>query len=498
MTFRWKTLLRIVTVAVLTTISSAHDQSSRDNIETRELVDQAASCRVELAADLGFALLDSGKLPRRLQEQYLERLAVRAGEARRSFPFLPAPIRRHGDFRTQFLQSLSFFNLDALTIRLRAIKRMAVLDPASAREISTGLRQLLPSSSVGCEEIEVPSLGFVYYESLLPLLPDEYPFLVGRLPTLQHISSLVGALTQKHDLTMILGRPSIANYNVEQRRTATLSLISALTTIRASDRVFSTMELHPDLSVGARIEQLLRGGKVPVGLEKSLARAYAGFVERHLRGDRCADTLAANGEDRVLKTTMNRALKLAKEYGVDSFDPERIETKYSERRPVGIARDAAREDEKRNLLALSGNLREFGAPDLRERLADAAGAYAKRRLSESDAGFDVADRCLTLLGLSLAVAGDPVAPRLLALFFGLLEEPALKEAEPVAWIVLARLALNELHDPNPLLAAEAARALRQTRDRDLSLYFRVRQNIGLTPIYQREPLSNFQGILAKY
>ena len=74
----------------------------------------------------------------------------------------------------------------------------------------------------------------------------------------------------------------------------------------------------------------------------------------------------------------------------------------------------------------------------------------------------------------------------------------MKEQEPVAWIVLTRIALNEVNDPDELLRNEAGRLFRTTHDPDLALYLRAQQVVGLLPGYQSKPLSNFQGILGRY
>ena len=485
-------------IAALMLAIATHAQPSTPKVNPmRELLDQAGSSRVEFAADLGLAILDKGKLPVPISQSYLERLANRAGEAQRAFPSVPAAVRGEWDFRSGFLQVLSLFNLDGLSIRLRAIKRIAVVDPRLARQIASSLRGVSPPSDIDCEALSVPTLGFVFYESLLPLLPDEYPFLVGHLPTLQHVVSLVGALTQEHDLTILLGQPSVANYSEEQRRVATLSLITAFGSIRASDRVFSTAELLPGLLLGERVQGLLKSGKIPPGLEIPLAKAYIGFVERQLRADRCADTLADNGDDRLVKAAVARSLELSSAYGIDALNTKDIPRKFSSQTPP-VARDS-REAEagKRELLVLSGKLKQVGSSELRDRLISASESYAHRPLAESDAAFDAADRCLTLLGLALSQE-EAIAPRLFALAAALLEQTALKDNEPIAWIILVRIALNETNDPKRELAAEASRFFRSTRDRDLALYFRAQQLVGLVPRYQDRPLNNFQSILGKF
>jgi hypothetical protein len=86
--------LRSVLPAVLMAlalVTTAPASDSKLPPEVRSALDQASSLRVELAADLLFGLIDSGKVPKDTGVEYLDRLFYRASEAQRSFPLIAVP-----------------------------------------------------------------------------------------------------------------------------------------------------------------------------------------------------------------------------------------------------------------------------------------------------------------------------------------------------------------------------------------------------------------------
>lgn len=142
--------------------------------------------QVEMAADSILAIVDSDEVPTDVTVTALERLFYRVNEATAQFPQRDVPTTLTSNSRgtdtagaqraLSFLRMIGFYSVDATSIRLRVLRRLATFDPKAATQLSLTLQHVALPVDTGCESITVAVLDSIdddkYFETLLAVDPE--------------------------------------------------------------------------------------------------------------------------------------------------------------------------------------------------------------------------------------------------------------------------------------------------------------------------------------
>lgn len=451
--------------------------------EVRTALDQASALRVELAADLLFGLIDSGKVPKDTSLEYLERLFYRASEAQRSFPMISVPRStadtKAGDFPL-FLSQLSVTRHD---IRVRSVLRMADLDKKRAHQLLAELYNDTPTVKTDCGQVAIPSYSHNFYSRLLRAFPDDFGDIVQHVSTPQQVAVLIVSILN-------LGSVSSADMT-----SATSSIAGALETAIVSDRTFSSTELN--LGLGALLEKLLSSGSVPPETEGRLVKAHVDYVGRHLGRERCSDGPKRDTEDTVVKTAVSLANRMAEKYQLQRLDASRLEKRFSALRPEA-QEDSGPVREEPALLALTLKLLKEGAPEVAAEFASELQKYTAKGLRPGASAFDIAARAGVLMMMVTKFEDDYVAELAVKELFRVLEHPRLMEIDATAWMVVARTVLNTSRHPRAALAKLVANRIAVSNDPTLISYFAVVRFTGEGHDYMKDPFASPGELMTKY
>ncbi|MBE0656362.1 MAG: hypothetical protein IH602_01665 [Bryobacteraceae bacterium] len=451
--------------------------------EVRTALDQASALRVELAADLLFGLIDSGKVPKDTSLEYLERLFYRASEAQRSFPMISVPRStadtKGGDFPL-FLSQLSVTSHD---IRVRSILRMAALDKKRARQLLAELYIDTPAVKMDCGQIAIPSYSPNFYSRLLRTFPDDFGEIVQHVSTPQQAAVLIVSILN-------LGSVSSADMT-----SATSSIAGAFETANVSYRTFSATELN--LGLGALLEKLVSSGSVPPGMEGRLVKAYFDYVGRHLGGERCSDGPKRDNEDTVVKTAVGLANRMAEKYQLPRLDASRLETRFSALLPEA-QEESGPMSESPALFSILMKFVKNGAPEVAAEFAGELQKYTASGLRPGASAFDIAARAGVLMMIVTKFEDDYVAELAVKELFRVLEHPRLMEIDATAWMVVARTVLNTSRHPRAALAKLVDNRIAVSNDPTLISYFAVVRFTGEGHDYMKDPFASPGELMTKY
>ena len=479
--FRWGATRRLLlcsccsaTIPVVLCLAASPSAAPKIDPEIRAALDSAAALRVEAAADLVFAILDSGKAPPSDAARYLETLFNRAGEARRDYPTIVVPRAGESEAGNDFGQMLSAMGLNRTGIRMQTLSRLAKSAPGAARELlPVFMADEPPPVDADCRQTEIAVADGAYYRILLGLFPGEFEPLMSGLSTPQQAASLAMAL------------PKLSGLSPDQYSLAAGAVIRALNAAQVSDRVFTATELK--MKLGLNIEEFLKTENAPAPLVAPLVQAWVGYVARQLGRERCSDVRTSRDEDMVVKYIVERAQRLTVQYGVPGTDLSRIRTTYSSKTPAApTSRDL--DGQRKTLMGLVAKLKLGGSPEVAARLAQEVLRFTEAGLDESERPFDSAARVAILQMVAATLGAEDAAEFAVEGMFRLLEQQTLKDREPAAWVLLARFTLNLSKHPERAVANRVLGRLRQTRDPDLAAYLLADRLVGLVPEYQADTL----------
>ncbi len=446
-------------------------------------LDRALALRVELATDLLLALVDSGRVPRSIAIDYLDRLFSRAAEAQRGYPTIAVPRRDRESKSGAFPQLLSQLGTTRHDIRLRVVLRMAALDPERARRLLPEILNDVPSIDADCRQSTIPVYAPAFYTKLPSLLPHEFGAIVLRIATPQQAAALIEAL------------PVLKATNSADIVSAMHSLARVLETTTVSDRVFTSTELR--LKLGANLQKLSSAGVVPSGMDGALVKSWIQFVDRHLRRERCSDVTTAANEDMVTKVVVDIANHLAESHNLSRLDLSRLEMRYSRDLPERSGSDGP-DAEVSSLLTLGSKLSNGGSPEVAARFASELQAYAGKALRPGGTSFDIAARAGMLLMIMDKFEDDFVAQMAIKEIFRILEHPRLKEQDATAWIVVARTTLNLAKHPRASIARLVANQLSISSDIDIATYYSVTHLLRIPAEYNKNAFSAPVTIMTSY
>lgn len=476
----WNAMVLALALHMVPLLSASPPKLSPD---VRNALNQAVTLRVELAADLLFGLIDSGRVPKATSLEYLERLFYRASEAQRGYPMIPVPRRDRDTKASDFPQFLSQMGVTRHDIRLRAVLRMAVLDKERARRLLAGLLNDAPPAGANCGQNAVPVFSHNFYPQLLSVFPEDFNDIVQHISTPQQAAAVIESLQALKGVTDT------------DMMSAISSIAGVLETAAVSDRTFTSTELQ--LKLGMNLERLIGSGTVSLGTESRLVKAWVDYVVRHLGRERCSDVRTPANEDPMIKVTVSLANRLAETHQLPQVDILRIEMRYSALRPEITAGNGP-ENEAPNLIALARKLGEGGSPEIVARFATALQEYTAKGLRPGASAFDIAGRALMLMILVTKLEDEYVAELAVKDLFRILEHPRLLELDATAWMVVARTVFNMSKHPRASLAQLVINRIAASTDTTLISYCTVARFIGKPQGYIAEAFSSPRALMANY
>jgi hypothetical protein len=229
----------------------------------------------EFAADAMIRLASNEKLDSRARVKMLTDAFRRAAEAQRPVK-LRASITRAGG-SGGFLERAYEQDLDALSLRLRAVQQMLPLDSAKATKLFLSIAHpTVPP--VRCEEIVVYDVSR-YYEALGAIAK------IGHRDVAKLLKSRAGGITSPAQIAPVAQLLAQAELKDSDLQAFTLSLAASLREISGDDRSFTYYATVAGPAILDLVEALKRHHLSPL----PLAEAYRLYLVHHLTGDRCGD-----------------------------------------------------------------------------------------------------------------------------------------------------------------------------------------------------------------
>ena len=253
------------------------------------LIDQAQGLPGEFAADGLIRLAALEKVPVKRRIELLEQAFQRAAESTQ-------PLRRRVAVRVagypqRLIEHAYAQDLDALTLRMRAVDGMLALDGAKARRLflDAGAPQV---PATGCEDSMVydvsrfyQTMGRVARQTFGPEeIRKSEPF---RL--LSRFTSTIRSAAQAAPAAEAIAGAEVAN---DDFQALVIGYAGALSAISSDDRSFTASARE----TGVRVEALARECRRRGISEVPLLQAYRHYLTTHLAGKRCADSEALTGD----------------------------------------------------------------------------------------------------------------------------------------------------------------------------------------------------------
>lgn len=250
----------------------------------------ARQAPAEFAADALIRVASSAKLDTRARVKLLTEAFERAAEAQH-------PLRMRGSITRPgssggFLERAYQQEIDALSLRLRAVHDMLPLDSGKASKLFFGIpRPTVPS--VRCEDSVVYNVD-LYYEGLDAIAK------LGHHNVAKLLKERVRGVTSPAQIAPVARLLTSVGLNDADLRSFTGSLASSLGEIGADDRPFTYYAAATGPAIAGLVEELKRRHLSPL----PLAEAYRRYLVNHLSGERCADGyLVFNGPMTLNLTT---------------------------------------------------------------------------------------------------------------------------------------------------------------------------------------------------
>jgi hypothetical protein len=235
----------------------------------------ARQAPAEFAADAMIRLASNAKLDTRARVKLLTEAFARATEAQR-------PLRMRGSITRPgssggFLERAYALEIDALSLRLRAVHDMLPLDEAKASKLFLSIpRPELPS--VHCEQNVVYDVD-LYYEGLGAIAK------IGHRNVAKLLKDRVRGIASPAQIAPVARLLLGAGLNDADLQSFTGSLAASLGGIGGDDRAFTYFAASTGPAIADLVGELKRRHLSPL----PLAEAYRRYLVNHLSGERCAD-----------------------------------------------------------------------------------------------------------------------------------------------------------------------------------------------------------------
>jgi hypothetical protein len=411
-------------------------------VEIENLVADARTVRAEFAADALLRLAESGAVADpKWKRELIEEAFRTAGGARH--PFRLASVDLEVDTRPGYLTRAMGMLMDALSLRLRAVRAMLKVDRRRARELFAELPPRLPLPRVECEDALVADVT-EFYDTLAGVARDTFtPAEKSRDDDVRLVELYADNMTSPAQVQPVA--QAIAAVGDTPARLATLvrAFAKSLRTLDGDDRTFTA---RLDDSFGGVV--LLRQVSIERGAARDqLLAAARDYFTRHLTGARCADNvrraersamLFKNLEDVISETEPDS--RDAKPAAFAELRPSRLEggmrvfrhwrtpagarllRKIKELR-FGTGQEALGEAERKTP-QWEARLLEF-----RNELAD----WDERAEATEEDYFH--QKCVLYWGLLELVPPGAAQDQVLADYVAFLHRPTLQQDSPLEWFM---------------------------------------------------------------
>jgi hypothetical protein len=236
--------------------------------DAQALIDLARSAPAEFAADSMIRIAALPQTSKAKQLDLLQQAFEYAGMAQHPYKLQSAVTRMGGS--AAFLNRAYLQELDAMTLRLRAIEAIIPLDPRDARERFEQLPPLqLPA--LGCAQNQGYDVS-LYYE------------VMGRVAGKGFVDRYLAALSSPAQVGPAARMLSLVGLGNDDFRTAVTAFAGSLRKIGPDDRSF-TMATSAGADVLSLVEACRNRGVPSV----MVIDAYRQYLVSHLAGERCAD-----------------------------------------------------------------------------------------------------------------------------------------------------------------------------------------------------------------
>jgi hypothetical protein len=461
--------------------------------EVAPVIDMARHAPGEFGADALIRVAATDKLDKATRIQLLEEAFRRAAEAQQPLKRQASILRFTGP--AGFLQHAYQQNLDALSLRLRAVQTMLPLDRFKARSLFLEIPPL-QVPKITCDDYLVYDVSFFY--DVLGMLAGQ-SFTAKEVAEGEPVRLLarfaggIDAVSQVEPVARMLAESGVKNADFQALITA---FGSALSQISGDDRTFTASVSAAGQRILALVE-IARKREVSPG---GLVAGYRTYLVNHLAGPRCADDdLVQNGQTFVLGAG-GEAGKLgatAQFFNEKLAAPPILPLSEEEATPSKIegAASGLRSCQDVECKQLGSEYRSLifdaqGAP-LSARQTDSAEWRAKLQQFlismanwKESTGTPDADQFREKCALFSAVAGviapGPDRERVLLAWLDYLEGNRIQQVDRIGWFLpvntlIGRVALD------PLGTSKLTEALRKTRDPVIALYLELERVAPRTP-----------------
>ena len=239
----------------------------------------------EFAADALIRLASDEKLDSSARVKLLSEAFRRAAAAQHPLK-LRASITRGGG-AGGFLERAYQQDIDALSLRLRAVQQMLPLDSGKATRLFLSITApTVPP--VRCEDIVVYDVAR-YYEALGAIAKT------GHRDVAKLLKDRVGRITSPAQIAPVARLLGQAGLNDSDLEVFTQSLAGGLREMSGDDRSFTYYAAETGPAILDLVEELKRRHLSPL----PLAEAYRLYLVHHLAGDRCADDELINKDPSI-------------------------------------------------------------------------------------------------------------------------------------------------------------------------------------------------------
>jgi len=229
----------------------------------------------EFAADAMIRLASSDKLDPRARVKLLTEAFHRAAGAQHALKFRASITRSSGT--GGFLERAYQQDLDALSLRLRAVQQMLPLDSAKGIKLFLSItRPAVPP--VRCEELVVYDVSR-YYEGLGAVAA------IAQRDVAKLLKTRVSGITSPSQIAPVARLLKEAELKDADLEAFALSLAANLRDMSGDDRSFTYYAAATGPAILDLVEELKHRKLSPL----PLVEAYRLYLVHHLTGDRCAD-----------------------------------------------------------------------------------------------------------------------------------------------------------------------------------------------------------------
>jgi len=463
--------------------------------ELAPVIDMARAAPGEFSADALIRIASTDKLEKVVRVQLLEEAFRRASEAQQPFKRQASILRVGG--AAGFLQHAYQQNLDALSLRLRAVDAMLPLDSAKARSLFLEIPPLhLPK--VTCDDYLVYDVS-LFYQVLGKVARQSFSAKEAAagapIRLLERFTGTLDSAAQVEPAARLLASGELPNKDFEALVTA---LGGSLGRIYGDDRSF-TASLSP---ASQQVFSLLEDARKRQVSPLALLEGYRAYLVNNLAGQRCADDdLMGNGQTYSLgagpKAADSLGIAAADYFNQKLAKPPILPLREEEVTPSKIegAASGMRSCQEPECKQLANQYRGliFGAggtplsqaqrdtAEWRSRLQDLLNAMADWKEGSDTADIEqFRDKCALFGSLLGVIPPGPDSERVLLAWLNYLEGNRIENDDRVGWFLpvntlIGRVAID------PLGLGKLTEALRKARDPVIALYVELERVVPRTP-----------------